>query len=64
MTGIDLITVGPWILFGAVLIAVCVRLLRSGRAVPPHPPTGPQPTGRHDTQEAQCPEKNSAFRRR
>ena len=34
MTEIDLIAVGPWILFGVVLAAVCFRLARSRRAVP------------------------------
>ena len=36
MTGIDLIAVAPWVLFGAVLSAVCIRLLRSRRAEPRH----------------------------
>jgi hypothetical protein len=64
MTSIDLIAVGPWILFGVVLIAVCIRLLRSRRSVLRQPPTGQQPIGRPDAQEAQCTENNSASRRR
>jgi hypothetical protein len=64
MTGIDLIAVAPWILFSVVLSAVCIRLLRIRRAVPRHPPAGREPTGRRDSQGAQCPEKNPASRPR
>ena len=64
MTGIDLITVTPWILFGVILSAVCIRLLRSRRAVPRHPPAGQETTGRRDSQGAQCPGKNPAPPRR
>jgi hypothetical protein len=64
MTGIDLIAVTPWILFGVVLSAVCIRLLRSRRAGPRHPPADRETTGRRDSQGAQCPGKNPAPPRR
>lgn len=64
MTGMDLIAVAPWVLFGVILSAVCARLLRIRHAVPRHPPAGPEPIGRPDSQGAQCPEKNPAPRAR
>jgi hypothetical protein len=32
MTGNDLLVVGPWIIFGACLAALCIRLLRARRS--------------------------------
>ena len=62
MTGMDLIVVAPWVFFGVVLTAVCLRLRRSRR--PAAPPREPAPPGqRADRQEASCPEKNLPPRR-
>ena len=52
MTGSDLIVMAPWIIFGASLLAVCVRLLRSRRRS-----GGQHTTGHPQFQEAQCPDK-------
>ena len=58
MTGMDLIVVAPWVFFGVVLTAVCLRLRRSRRtAAPPREPVDP-PGQRADRQETSCPEKN------
>jgi hypothetical protein len=32
MTGSDLLVVGPWIIFGVCLAALCIRLLRTRRS--------------------------------
>jgi hypothetical protein len=32
MTGSDLLVVGPWIIFGVYLAALCIRLFRARRA--------------------------------
>jgi len=64
MTGIDLIAVAPWVLFGAVLSAVCIRLLRPRRAEPRHWPADQVPASHRDPQDTQCSEKNSSARRR
>jgi hypothetical protein len=49
MTGNDLIVAAPWIIFGAALLAVCIRLLRSRRAAGQQPgrpdPPSPDPAG-------------------
>lgn len=73
MTSSDLIVVTPWIVFGAVLAAVCIRLAwrtraprgRCGRgdvpAAPFPPPAGqdsPGPPG-PQTQETRCPQNNA-----
>jgi hypothetical protein len=57
MIGTDLIVVAPWIIFGAALIAVCVRLLRARSAS--------RPAGRRRLdQEEECSEKDETARRR
>jgi hypothetical protein len=58
MTGSDLIMLAPWILFGAALGAVSLRLLRSRRAPgPPGPPPAgpPEQPGRDERPEAEFP---------
>jgi hypothetical protein len=64
MTGIDLIAVTPWLLFGVILSAVCIRLLRIRRAVPRRPTADRETISRPDSQGAQCPGKNPAPPRR
>jgi len=64
MTEIDLIAAGPWILFGIALAAVCLRLARSRRATARRNPAGHEPAVHRDHEEASCPEKNTAGRRR
>ena len=63
MTGIYLIAASPWVLFGAVLSAVCIRLLRSRRAALRHGPADQEPAVHRDPQDTQCSEKNSSARR-
>lgn len=44
MTGNDLIVAAPWIIFGAALSSVCIRLLRSRRAAGQQPGRSPPPS--------------------
>ena len=41
MTGGDLVVLAPWVIFGACLAVICIRLLARRRASRRHPP------GRH-----------------
>jgi hypothetical protein len=74
MTTSDLIVVTPWIVFGAVLAAVCIRLAwrtraprgRCGRGdVPaaPLPPSAGQDAPGPQTQETRCPQNNAPAQR-
>ena len=51
MTGIDLIAAAPWVLFGVVLSAVCIRLLRSRRAALRHGPADQELARHRDPQD-------------
>jgi hypothetical protein len=64
MTGIDLIAAGPWILFGIALAAVCFRLAQSRRAAARRDPADHEPAVHREHEEASCPQKNTAGRRR
>ena len=58
MTGSDLIMLAPWVLFGAALGAVSLRLLRSRRVSgPPGPPSAgpPEQPGRDERPDAAFP---------
>ena len=57
MISTDLIVVAPWIIFGAALIAVCVRLLRARSA---SKPTERRPPN----QEEECSKKDETARKR
>jgi hypothetical protein len=62
MTGSDLIVVAPWIAFAITLAIVCFLLLRLDRASRStrrrRTWAAREKNGRHDRQEARCPEKN------
>jgi hypothetical protein len=57
MISTDLIVVAPWVIFGAALIAVCVRLFRARRAARPRQ----RPS---QTEEERCPEKEQTAPKR
>lgn len=73
MTSSDLIVVTPWMVFGAVLAAVCIRLAwktraprgRCGRgdvpAAPLDPPASQDPPGHTQTQETTCAQNNASI---
>ena len=57
MTGSDLIVEVPWIIFGAAMLAICIRLLRSRparRQPEPAPLPSPDPAGSGGAARGQC----------
>jgi hypothetical protein len=40
MTGGDLVVLAPWVIFGACLAVICIRLLAWRRTARRHPPPG------------------------
>jgi hypothetical protein len=58
MTSDDLIVVTPWIVFGAILVAVCVRLIRRPRASRRRPERSarrsPDPAGSGGVEPGRC----------
>jgi hypothetical protein len=59
MTGIDLIVLAPWIVFGIGLAVICILLLRSRRAPEHRLPRPPRPCS-HRAGTAAQPDRASA----
>jgi hypothetical protein len=57
MSGSDLIVEAPWIIFGAAVLAICIRLLRSRparRQPEPAPLPSSDPDGSSEAAPGQC----------
>ena len=57
MSGSDLIVEAPWIIFGAAVLAICIRLLRSRparRQPEPAPLSSSDPAGSGGAAHGQC----------
>ena len=71
MTGSDVIVLAPWIVFGAGMTVICLRLLRSRRPSwrPPEPPQAPNPHGSKEPGRVpgavpRCPEQTAGCNQR